>query len=200
MSSEIDLHQELFAAVKALTQNHWQHLAVLGFDRSASLCVGGIGIARAQIERGVFVPSAEGATALIWPVWTGPISPVGYCEGDLVDLVAWHPARANHFARRTGYGIALGMAAIERAASAGPVGALKLFRTPFAWAIAGGDSNGGAVILEWKSDNGLFNVAKLVCEDAEHADKVEHRLDLLRLLLVPRHPLIQFTNPKERTA
>lgn len=196
----IDLHAELHAAHGALTARHRERLAQLGFDRAADLCAGGIGLACVQIERGLFVPAVGGTVELIWPIWTGPISRIGWCEGELIDLLAWHPARPYQLARRTGFGVALGMAAIERAADAGSVGVLKVFRTPFAWATAGGDAGGGAVILEWQSDNGLFAVAKILCEDADHADDVGHHLELLQLRLVPRLPEIQFLNPKERTA
>lgn len=200
MADRFDLHGEFLAATQALTLRHREALATrYGVDADAiRRSGGGIGIARVSCrDDGFYEPTeqGQGELALIWPIWTGEISPNGYCEGELIDLLAWHPKRAEAFHRRTGDGVALGLAAIERSLAGqglGDVPPLHLYRTPFDWARAGAGcldrASSGAVMLDWSIDNGLFSVRTVVAQDLAHGEELEHRLKLLRWKLVPVLP------------
>lgn len=198
--SLIDLPTEFSIALDALTRKHRERLMALGIDAAAVATAGGIGIARVlRRADGLFEPVErdQGEAALIWPIWTGSISEVGYCEGDLIDLLAWHPAQPELFHRRIGDAPALGLAAIERSwdSTLGGARPLSLYRTPIAWARAGGGcvarESAGAVILDWGVDSGLFNAASILAEDLEHGEFIEHRLKLLRWKIVPPMPPIK---------
>jgi hypothetical protein len=191
----LDLETEFMIATDAVTRRHREKFAARGLDASAIARAGGIGVARILRRSDGFYDPAErdqGETALIWPIWTGAISPVGYCEGELIDLLAWHPDKPQTFHRRSGDGVALGLYAIETAFAEIKPRPLPIYRSPLDWARAGAgcvdNETAGAVVLDWTVDNGLFGVDAVIAEDLEHGEDIEHRLKLLRWKLVPKLP------------
>jgi hypothetical protein len=108
-----DLGAEMLAAYRAVGERERNHLAALGIDPEDIEML--IGVANVRIEGALFSPELDGRPAFVTPVRvqfpetpesTEPDSAVHL--GDIVDLVAWHPAAPDRWALRAGAGEWLG--------------------------------------------------------------------------------------------
>lgn len=135
-----DLAMEMAAAVDALSDGDLDLLASCGVDR-ADIAMGLVGAALIRVEGEVYSPDPEcGKSAFITPcrvhdaVSPESTVPDSYCRlGDIVDLVAWHPARPARWALRTGAAEWLGCIEPQYMGPA-PV---DIRRSPLAWFRAG---------------------------------------------------------------
>jgi hypothetical protein len=189
MSRQVDLLGEYQAALAAQDPPRRARLGELGLIKPAHR-IGLVGYARVLFQSGTFEPNAAGEPALIFPVVDGPTLsvPTTLAEkpGQLVDLVAWHPARPTEMALRVGNAFALGEEEIRDAiVSQSP---LRVFRDPGSWAAASAE---GAVIVDWDGAQDLLQLSVIVADDVDHGAIVQRQLKLLRSRMLKRLPRVR---------
>ncbi len=110
------------------------------------------------------------------------------CVGNVIDLIAWPPARPERWARYEGQAFCLGEAAMADAALSGAV--LPVVRSPVSWLAMAGR---GIVILDpaeaWRR---LGQVPRLAAEDLAHGRELER-------LIEPPRPMAEILVPRNAT-
>jgi hypothetical protein len=150
-----------------------------GLDWLATIEAGGLGLVRAETFKGGFYePSPTGQ-----PLWVAPVFYGQPSRSNLADIVAWSPADPGRWWRRTGNGMLLGFANVQKArqtvwdfgySEPPPPPTLTLHQTPRDYVRAGFD---GACFLDWTYGPGeLEGVERVICEGLDFAEQVERAL------------------------
>ena len=168
------LEAELLRAALGMPFAALRRLLELGMVDSALARLTGeglLGLARVEVGGdGLFQFDPGGEQRLI----------LGVCERDvLVDLVAISSADPNAWALRCGVAAVLGEDALADADAlvcAERAAVLRLFGTPLAWLIAGGEA-GSICVLDWTAAalarlRGLGSKVTLACDDAAAAERL----------------------------
>lgn len=171
-----DLLAELRAAWAAMNRDHRTELIAAGILVEIIELYPLIGTASVRLQGRLYEPAPDGRPAYITPVLVAdPASPetpapgTYACHlGEIVDLVAWHPAYPERWALRVGAASWLGC--IEpQYMDPEPV---CIRRSPLAWLRAGCD--GLAILSRDPADayRLLTGCARLVAEDRTHATEL----------------------------
>jgi hypothetical protein len=67
---------------------------------------------------------------------------------------------------------------------------LRLFRSPFAWALAGADLV-GVVMVDWRQALPLLELIAIRADDVAHGQEIDTQLKWLRARIMQRIPEIQ---------
>lgn len=183
MSRTADLAAEFIAAVRAIRAEHVAQLRAAGVDLM-DIRLGLVGVTRGRLANlhQLFESDDSGALAYVTPVRVDPFHPLSIESpraasavrvGDIVDIVAWHPAFPGKFALRVGAATALGL--IEpQYLEPDPV---RIHRGPLGWLRAG--CQGLAPLSSTPADvyRLLTQCRAIVAEDREHAQALRTMLE-----------------------
>ncbi len=148
--------------------------------------LGYVGGGNVRISERYFEPDPEGNFMIVQGVWHDIPSMDNPLEEDellLFDLIAWHPDKPRKcYFLRGEPGLILGEKAMSNALLVDKP--LQLHRTPLGWLQSG---CAGSVLLDTHSIGRLSGLqGEVICEDIEHAERIERGLGLYHKTNMPR--------------
>jgi len=175
-----NLEAEHLTYVRALQEADKERLLAAGVSASDIIHHRMVGTARIRTDGQLWESDEAGKQAFITPVRIHPAAAAWDIEspdpqrvarnGEILDLVAWHPSRPNSFALRRGDAMVLG--SHERRLSDEDPGILRVHRGPLEWLKSGVD---GIVLMtrdEAEQRRLLLGVERIRADDWKHAEEL----------------------------
>lgn len=164
-----DLDREFLEAAKAVTAADMAFLARMGVS-VPTLARDRYGFMRVETDAATYQPHEHGRRALVLPC--------GDLDHGIDDMVCMFSDQPERWWSRRGDMPVLGEEEVLRASIYETP--LKLYSTPWAWFVGGGD---GAVFLDWTRDAGLWlaGVPEVRCDTPMLARRLQTKLEERRL-------------------